>query len=167
MNEASRFTNPDGVLSAEADLFLKDALSEFNAKQDLLIERWGWDRCLEWSFDIRTAGLSVHIKDLGQLQAEGFLIGTYCRSDGSFEWAWNNPRYDAFATCRSVKVRELGARLQLSYLEAGMVPAPGHDYVSYLGAVAVKATDSAGLFWSDEGDVQALIVVDKIRAVRH
>src|SRR5688500_7875607 len=92
-------------LSPEADQFLGDATKEFNAKQDLLKKEWRFDSYSQWSFDPEKGLLNLKFSDGPTLIADGQLLGTYCVSDASFEWAWNNPKFAAAITRDSKLVK--------------------------------------------------------------
>lgn len=152
-------------LSPEADTFLAEAVADYPVKQAFLAENWEWNNYRSWQFDLALAQLTLLTDRLGEVQAEAFLVATYCPADASFEWTWNNPRYSAVERSKSAMVQATSERLALAYLEMGMVPIPSNDHIHYLAAIAVKATYADGLFWSEHGEGQALFVVYKIRAV--
>lgn len=153
----------DAPLSPEADAFLADATGEFNLKQQVLDQDWRFSSYIQWGFDAQHGVLTLNYADGAQLLADGQLLGTFCISDSSFEWAWNNPRFSTAIVRDSRMVRETGVKFDISYLKAGLIPVPDDVYLSYLSAIGIKATGSAGIFRGSGGDVQPLIAVKNLR----
>jgi hypothetical protein len=150
-------------LTAEADEFLGEATREFNAKQRSLGDQWRFTCYKQWSYDPAEGLLKLEYADGSQLLADGQLLGTYCISDRSFEWAWNNPRFSSAITRDSRLVKALGERFDISYLQAGMIPVPDDVYLSFICAIGLKATHSVGMFRGREGDVHPIIMVKNLR----
>ncbi len=146
-------------LSPATDKFLAEASKEFNAKQKKLDNEWRFDAYQRWSFDVEKGLLELEFGDGTTLIADGQLLGTYCVSDATFEWAWNNPRFNKLITRDSQLVKEAGKTLKLSYTQAGMIPMPGEVYLSYICAIGLKASASLGVFRGSEGDVHPVIMV--------
>ena len=119
---------PSESLSPAADKFLAEASKEFNAKQKNLDNEWRFDAYQEWSFDVEKGLLELEFHDGTTLIADGQLLGTYCVSDATFEWAWNNPKFKKVITRDSQVVKEVGETLKLSYTQAGMIPMPAEVY---------------------------------------
>ena len=149
----------DDALSPEADRFLADATAELNTKQETLKRDWRIDSFKDWEYDDARAILKLNFADGAQLQADGQLLGTYLPDGHSFEWAWNSPHFGEAITRGSKLVKRKGEELGISYLQAGMVPVPGEEFLSYLCAIGAKVTESAGIFRADGGGVDILIAV--------
>ena len=156
---------PSESLSPAANKFLDEASKEFNAKQKNLDNEWRFDAYQEWSFDVEKGLLELEFHDGTTLIADGQLLGTYCVSDATFEWAWNNPKFKKVITRDSQVVKEVGETLKLSYTQAGMIPMPAEVYLSYICAIGLKASDSLGMFRGSEGDVHPLIMVKNPRLI--
>ncbi len=60
-------------------------------------------------------------------------------------------------------VKQLGERLGIAYLVAGMIPTPSEEFVSYLCAIGIKATDSIGVFRGKAGPIDVLITLKNAR----
>jgi uncharacterized protein DUF6882 len=153
----------DGAeLSPEADTFLAAAIMEFNAKQQALTKTWRFAAFEQWAYDPDTGVLNLEFADKATLVADGQLLGTFSVADNTFEWAWSRPHFGATITKESARVKELGRRLGISYLQAGIIPIPDEAFMSYVCAIGLKASDSAGMFRGD-GDVQPMIMVKNLR----
>ncbi len=150
-------------LSPEADVFLAAATAEFNEKQAVLGSQWNFDSYEQWGFDQYTGVLSLTLADGSRVLADGQILGSHSPGDGSWEWAWNNPNVEAGVTTASQKVKELGARLGISYLVHGRIPVDQDVFVSYLCAIGAKATDSAGSFIGSAGPVNVYLLVSNLR----
>lgn len=150
-------------LSPEADKYLGDATTEFNAKQKVLNEDWRFDSYKQWGFDQYSGILKLDFADGTQFQADGQILGSYASANSSWEWAWNNPHVEEAMKRDSELVKKLGDRLKIDYLLAGMIPAPGEVFVSYLCAIGIKATDSIGVFRGKAGPVDVMITLKNPR----
>ena len=157
--------NPmSATLSPEADRFLADVASEFNAAQHRLEERWNLSSYVRWEFDPGTGELELHYEDGSRIVATGQLLGTYSVSGGTFEWAWNSPHFKRSELSRdSKRVRDLGKQLDISYLQAGMVPVPGDVFLSFLCGIGLKAVGAEGVFRGSAGDVHPILLLTGIR----
>ncbi len=153
----------DAPLSPEADKFLGTATEEFNKKQDALRREWRFDSYKEWRYDQFSGILELDFKDGAQFNADGQILGSYSSGDHSWEWAWNNPNVEAAMTRDSQLVKQLGERLGISYLVAGMVPVPSEVFASYLCAIGIKATDSIGVFRGKAGPIDVMITLKNAR----
>ena len=154
---------PEAPLSPEADRYLAAATEEFNAKQEALRRDWRFDAYKEWRYDQVGGVLALNFKDGAEFNADGQILGSYCAGNHSWEWAWNNPHVEAPMKRDSESVKQLGERLKISYLVAGMIPAPGEEFVSYLCAIGIKATDSIGIFRGKAGAIDVLILLKNPR----
>ncbi len=147
----------------EAELFRGTAVDEFNHKQAELSQNWRFDVYSRWQFVPEDGLLHLDYADGARLTACGQLLGTYMLSDSSFEWAWNNPRFPDAIIRDSLLVKAASARLDAQYLAAGMIPVRDEEHVSFLCAIALKVTDSTGVFRGSEGDVHPIILVKDLR----
>lgn len=154
----------DAELSEEADRFLSLAMAELNLKHAAIQATWGLSSPTfeQWTYDPGSTSIRFQFNDGSCVQGNAQLIGTLCHSDDSFEWAWNNPRFPAICTSDSLKVRALGDKWQISYLQLGMVPVVDDEFLSYLLAIFLKATDSDGVFRGG-GEVEPLLALKNLR----
>lgn len=150
-------------LSPDADAFLQTALQEFNEKQAALNAEWSFDSYARWSFNAVQGVLKLEYDDGRALLADGQVLGTFSLTDHNFEWAWHNPHVEEALKRDSRLARDLGQRLNISYLTSGMVPVPNQQVLSYIGAIGLKASGAVGLFRASEGDVHPLVLVSKLR----
>jgi Family of unknown function (DUF6882) len=158
--------NMGASLSPEADRYLGEATAEFNAKQDALSRDWRFDVFEEWTYDQYGRTLKLGFKDGSQLEADGQILGSYMAARQSWEWAWNNPNVEEAAKVDSLLVKQVGQRLGIDYLLSGIVPAPAEEFVSYLCAIGIKATDSVGVFRGKAGPVDVMITLKNLRWVQ-
>ncbi len=149
----------DSPLTPDADKLLAEAVAEFDGKQQRLLSDWRMGEYIRWEFEPKTATLRFDFSDGPALRADAQLIGTFCVSDSSFEWAWNNPRFPPNITRDSFQVRREGDELGLAYLRKGMVPLPNETFLSYLCSVSIKVVDADGIFRGDGEDVHTLFTI--------
>jgi hypothetical protein len=152
-------------LSPEADAFLAESMTEYAEKQKALGDTWHFSAYEQWGYDQETGLLTLDFADGRKLLADGQILGTFRTTDCSFEWAWNNPHCEEAVARDSKLVKAIGEQLDISYLKTGMIPIPHQTMLSYIGAIALKATDSAGIFRSGEGEMQYFIAVKNMRWV--
>lgn len=150
-------------LSAEADKYLAEATEEFNAKQKALEVDWRFGTGKQWRYDQFSAVLKLEFEDGAEFSADGQILGSHMASRNSWEWAWNNPHVEESVKRDSRLVKQLGERLGIEYLVAGMVPAPTELFASYLTAIGVKATDSIGAYRGKAGPVDVIIMLKNPR----
>jgi hypothetical protein len=153
----------DAPLSPEADKFLGTATEEFNVKQEALRRDWRFDSYKQWAYDQFGGVLKLDFKDGAQFLADRQILGSYAAGSHSWEWAWNNPHVEDSMKRDSQLVKQLGERLDIEYLVAGMVPVPAETFVSYLCAIGIKATDSIGVFRGKAGPIDVLIMLKNPR----
>jgi hypothetical protein len=156
----------DAPLSPEADKFLAEATEEFNAKQEALDRNWHFDKYKQWGFEQLSGVFRLEFEDGTEFHADGQILGSYSAANNSWEWAWHNPYVDSSISRESRKVKEVGQRLGLSYTEAGMVPVPGEEFVSYLCAIGLKATGALGVFRGAAGPIEVIILLKNPRKVK-
>ena len=132
-------------LSAEADQFLAQATAEFNARQKALDAEWLAD-FKQWGFDQRSGIFRLQFRDDTEAHFDGQILGSYSAAENTWEWAWNNPWVEADMARDSHLVRDLGRRLAIDYLRQGMIPLPDGQFVSHFCAIALKATQSLGVY---------------------
>lgn len=157
--------NFDAPLTPEANKLLAEALAEFDAKQQRLRDHWRVSDHICSEYDPDHATLRLDFSDGSQLRADAQLIGTFCVSAASFEWAWNNPRFPTNITRDSLRVRKKGDELGITYLRAGIIPIKDEAFLSYLCAIAVKVNDAEGMFRGGGDDVHTLIVMRNLALV--
>lgn len=144
-------------LSPEADSLLAVACAEFNTKQAELKSIWRLDEYKRWGFSQDDGLIKLEFKDGAQLIADGQILGSYAKSDKSWEWAWNNPNVSDNVKGDSLAVKKLGDELNISYLVSGTTTVPSDVFISYLCAIGLKATGSIGIFRGSAGAIDIFI----------
>jgi hypothetical protein len=154
-------------LSPEADRFLGEATSELNAKHKALQSEWRFGQGNEWGFDQESGVFKLSFADGSEFQADGQILGSYSEADSTWEWAWNNPNVVPAMARDSKKVKALGKRLDIAYLQAGLIPMPPClDFAVYLSAIGVKVTASIGYYTADAGPIKISILLKNPRWAR-
>lgn len=146
-------------LTPEAETYLAQALEEFNAKQQVMKRDWHFDEYERWGFEQLSGAFRLEFGDGRQLLAEGQILGSYSATGNSWEWGWHNPYVDPAIARGSKSVKEAGEKLGLPYVTAGVVPVPNEHFISFLCAIGLKATDSAGVFRGSAGPVDVIILL--------
>lgn len=160
---AESFSEP---LSPEADKFLAEAVADYGAKREALLEgKWRLTSCASWDFDFDTGGVAVKFADGSQWQADGQFLGSHSSDDQTFQWAWDSPDMSEHLKRDSLLVKEIGARLRIRYLTlgGGCFGLPNEDCVEYLCAIGLKATDSAGVMELSNETMSGFIMLKNIR----
>jgi hypothetical protein len=60
-------------------------------------------------------------------------------------------------------VKQLGEKLGIAYLQQGMIPLPDGQFVSYLCAIGLKATNSIGVYRGACNPVDVIILLKNPR----
>ena len=163
MKKQTRLSRASGALSPEADKFLAEATAEFNEKQAVMQSEWRFGTGKQWGFDQESGVFRLDFPDGAEFEADGQILGSYCAGNSSWEWAWNNPHVHPAMARDSRKVKELGKRLRISYLTEGRVPVTGGEFLSYLCAIGLKATDSFGAYRGSAGQIEVMILLKRPR----
>jgi len=153
-------------LSAEADTFLAEAWAEYHGKRDaLLTGEWRLSSCEDWGFDFETGAVTVKFADGSEWQADGQFLGSYSLDDQTFQWAWDSPDMGEHLTRDSQLVKELGEQYGIRYLQlgGGRFALPGPEFVDYLCAIGLKATDSIGVIEAPAEKMAGFILLKNIR----
>jgi hypothetical protein len=154
-------------LSTEADTFLGEATAELNAKHEALQNKWRFGQGNEWGFDQQSGVFRLSFADGSEFEADGQILGSYSETDGTWEWAWNNPNVVPSMARDSKKVKALGKRLNIAYLQVGTIPMPPcRDFAVYLSAIGVKGTNSIGYYTADAGPIKISILLKNPRWAR-
>lgn len=152
-------------LSPEADQFVAAAMEEFNARQRALREQWRFDQYKQWGFEQISGTFRIEFEDGKQLLADGQILGSYSASGESWEWGWHNPYVDPAIARDSRKVKDLGERFGLACVTTGTIPIPNEEFISFLCAIGLKATDSVGVFRGSAGPIEVMILLKNLRVV--
>ena len=162
-----REANLNDDLSPEADKFLGEATAELNAKHKALQNEWRFGQGNEWGFDQESGVFKLSFPDGSEFEADGQILGSYSETDSTWEWAWNNPNVLPSMARDSKKVKALGKRLNIAYLQLGIIPMPTClDFAVYLSAIGVKGTDSIGYYTADAGPIKISILLKNPRWAR-
>ena len=124
---------------------------------------WRFGEHKQWGFDQESGILKLEFADGAELHFDGQILGSYSPAQRSWEWAWNNPWVEAAMAKDSQRVKQLGEKLGIAYLQAGMVPLPDGEFVSYLCSIGLKATDSVGVYRGKCDPVDVMILLKKPR----
>lgn len=151
-------------LNPEQDEFLGSAIKEYNAKRALSFEKYDFDK-YSWFFDQESGVFELKDKDRKIFEADGQIIGSFLKSDGSWEWAWNNPNWKKEFTKDSLLVKDYGQKQKLGYFCEGMIPIGSEEYAQYLTAVGVKISDSESGYHGDCGNIVVYIMLKNFRSV--
>lgn len=155
--------DPNAPLSPEADKYLGEAAAEFNTKQNMLRRDWRFDAYKQWRYDQFSGILKLDFADGAEFCADAQILGSYAAANHSWEWAWNNPNVEVPMTRDSQLVKQLGERLGIAYLVSGTVLAPTEEFVSFLCAIGIKATDSIGAFRGKAGPIAVVLTLKNAR----
>lgn len=153
-------------LSPEADQFLADAMAEYQAKREALMNgEWRLSQCADWGFDPESATVSVVFADGSRWQAAAQFLGSYAIKEQSWQWAWDSPDMGEKLSYDSLLVKQLGERLNIGYLQlgGGSFPLPGPEFAEYLCAIGLKATDSLGIMEADAGAMVGFILLKDLK----
>ncbi len=161
---SSRYMPPaeelfDTPLSAAADEFLTACNIDFNNKQQRLTEQWLSD-CERYDVDFERGVLSIARKDGPAVIFDVALVGSHNRTEGVWEWAWNNPNVEASLAVPKSALAPIGREFQLKYLLSGFVPVPMEDFPWYLCGIALKVTGALGTYLATHGDVEYYLLLD-------
>jgi hypothetical protein len=149
----------DTPLTPAAEKLLAESVAEFDDKQQRMRDDWLTDHYVQSEFKPEDGTLRLEFADGLWWRADAQLIGTFCASDSTFEWAWNNPRFPKTIARDSVRIRKEGDQLGLAYLRKGMIPIKDETHLSFLCAVAAKVTSADGIFRGGGDEVHTFFTV--------
>lgn len=149
-------------LTDEADAFLTDA-DTYVFQQRRFQETWlkDYDR-----YDIDTHGGQL-LLTRGESRTAFDLqsLGSFCKSDSTWQWAWANPNIPEPMSRASAKLKPVGTQFGLKYLEEGTISIPDERFPQYLGCIALKVTQLDGIFWAPSGDMEFYFLISNPREI--
>jgi hypothetical protein len=156
-----RFSQP---LSPEADKFLAEALEEYGRKEAALEQGWRLSACAEYALNEETGLFHMKLDDGTSWEADAQILGSFNEDDQTWQWAWGNPHCSEIWSRDSKVVQATGERLGIWYVhELGHFPVPGPEYVAYLNAIGLKASESAGWYEVSDGSVVIFVMLKNLR----
>ena len=161
--KSSQPMDDDSELSPEADRFLAEACAKYQEIMEAVERDWRLSTCIDWAFDQDTGLLSAELEDGAKWEADTQILGSYSTEDQTWEWAWNNPCCQERMARDSRTLREFGERFNLRYLRLTGYPIPGEEFLAYLSAIGVKASDSLGIFEAETGAVVVFLLLKELR----
>jgi len=151
-------------LDPEQDEFLGLAIQEYNQKRKETHKKYAFDKHA-WSFEQDTNVFQL-LKDKKVIyEADGQILGSYLKSDGTFEWAWNNPNSTKSSSIESKLVRKYGKENNLPYFSDGTALIGSEEFAAYFCAVGVKLSNSESAFHGDVGNMVVYIMLKNFREV--
>ena len=156
-----RFSQP---LSPEADRFLAEALEEYGQKEDALEQGWRLSACAEYALNDETGLFHMKLNDGTSWEADAQILGSFNEDDQTWQWSWGNPHCAEIWSRDSKVVQAAGVRLGIWYVhELWDFPVPGPEYVAYLNAIGIKASESAGWYEVRDGSVVIFVMLKNLR----
>jgi hypothetical protein len=156
-----RFSQP---LSPEADKFLAEALEEYGQKEEALEQSWRLSACAEYALNDETGLFHMKLNDGTSWEADAQILGSFNEDDQTWQWSWGNPHCAEIWSRDSKVVQAAGERLGIWYVhEIWDFPVPGPEYVGYLNAIGIKASESAGWYEVRDGSVVIFVMVKNLR----
>jgi hypothetical protein len=156
-----RFSQP---LSPEADKFLSEALEEYGQKEQALEQGWRLSACDEYAMNDETGLFHMKLNDGTSWEADAQILGSFNEEDQTWQWAWGNPHCSEIWSRDSKAVQAAGERLGIWYVhELWDFPVPGPEYVAYLNAIGIKASESAGWYEVRDGSVVIFVMLKNLR----
>lgn len=158
---AEKFSQP---LSPEADKFLAEALEEYGQKEEALEQGWHLSACTEYALDDGTGLFHMKLNDGTAWEANAQILGSFNEEDQTWMWAWGNPHCAEVWSRDSKVVQETGRRLGIWYVhELAEMPMEGPEFVAYLCAIGMKASESTGMFEARDGSVVIFVMLKNLR----
>lgn len=156
-----RFSQP---LLPEADRFLAEALEEYGQKEEALEQGWRLSACAEYALNDETGLFHMKLNDGTSWEADAQILGSFNEDDQTWQWSWGNPHCAEIWSRDSKVVQAAGERLGIWYVhELWDFPVPGPEYVGYLNAIGIKASESAGWYEVRDGSVVIFVMLKNLR----
>jgi len=152
-------------LSPQQDEFLASAIEYHNRNNKILNRQWGFESLAEWGFDQETGIFFIRHEDGSRVEGRGQLYGSYSESDGTWEWAWNNPMVEEAMSIDSRKAKEYGEEQNLTYLILGVVPVSDEMSATYLASIVEKLADAQGVYSADAGAIKVFIGLKELKRI--
>ena len=146
----------DEFLAAAIELY-NQTLKEFNERYNITKYAWG--------FDQETAKFQLKKNEKVKYEADGQIIGSYSKSEGSWEWAWNNPNIESSVSKDSLKVKKYGEKEDLRYFCEGSLSIENENYAAYLAAVGQKLSGAAVTYRGAMGDLSIYILLNNLTEI--
>lgn len=156
---------PSIDLTPEQDAFLASAIEYHNKNTETLNAEWNFGDFEEWGFDQISGTFFLKLADDSRVEADGQIYGSFSESDGSWEWAWNNPYAEEAMSKDALKIREYGKQEGIEYLTTGMIPVPDLTFATYLASIGEKLSNAQGVYPASAGPVIVFIGLKNFRRI--
>ncbi len=160
--ELQQEANEYGV-SEEVAEFLVAARNEYNFKQQSFHEKWlsNYDR-----YDIDTpAGQLVLTKGDTLTVFDVQTMGSVCKTDSTWQWAWDNPNVPEYASRATSELKAVGAKYGLGYLQEGNFPLMNESTPWFLGGFALKVSKMDAIFVARAGEMEYYFLIANPRVL--
>lgn len=156
-----RFSQP---LSPAANEFLAAAVAEFGQKTQAWLRDWRVNDLAEYALNDQTGKFYVKLQDGAVWVAEAQILGSFNEADQTWQWAWGNTECAEIWQRDSRQVQAAGQQLGIWYLhELPVLPLPGTEFIGFLGAIGLKASESAAIFEAPNGSVVVFILLKNLQ----
>jgi hypothetical protein len=125
--------------------YLSDAVSELQAKQDLLDERFAISRHDRWDLDLEAGEIVFAMEDKPLLIAGVQVVGTVSTLSETWLWSWANYKIPTNAVSELSAVRDFGEAENFANLTVPKWPAEAVDGWE-MTAVAAKVLGASGAY---------------------
>lgn len=147
-------------LTPKQDAFLGGAMEEYNSTLQSFEKEFEITDCA-WEYSQDDGVLALSPSRGGsphRFKAE--VAGSFSRSEGTWEWAWNNPYIEDGLKVLSLDVKKYGDSEGLEYFSSGIVDLQGQEeFAAYLAAVSQKISGAEFVYRGDAGDLVVYLLV--------
>lgn len=124
---------------------VSDAVSELQAKQDLLEERFGLSRHQRWDWDQGTGEIVFSNAGIPAMSARIQFVGSISTVSDTWLWSWDNPSFNSDTVNELLTVRAFGEAENFAKLTVPKWPAEEVDGWE-MTAVAAKLLNAQGCY---------------------
>jgi hypothetical protein len=147
----------DYGVSEEVAEFLVAARDEYNLKQGSFHKKWlsNYDR-----YDIDTPALQLVLTKGDMLTVfDVQSMGSVCKTDSTWQWAWDNPNVPEYASRATSELKAVGAKYRLGYLQEGHFPLMNELTPWFLGGFALKVSKMDAIFVAQAGEMEYYFLI--------
>lgn len=139
-------------LAEAGKLMLAASFSHLQERQDACTAAWGFGACKRWDADLEQGTIRFVNADDWVITAPVQVVGSYRKTDSSWEWAWNNPSVKPRLADLARLTRDYAAEFKLKQFESPTLRCTEADGWQF-AAVASLVGNVDGVYRAPFGDI--------------
>jgi hypothetical protein len=137
-------------LAEAGKLMLATSFAHLQTQQDKCTQAWGLGQCRRWDADFEQGTIRFENADDWIITAPAQAVGSYRKTDSSWEWAWSNSSIEPRLAEHSRLTRDYAAEFKLKHFSSPIVKCTEADAWQF-AAVACVVGNADGVYRAPSG----------------